>query len=188
MVYVKLFDNKWFITRGEPLHKVLTLVYGFPLNTRHTPISTSLPPPPSLPPHVYFYFASIFNVIYVQRSCLLLRYFYLAAKMLRNMGENVSGFMKDVSFHTTRRALRWRLLRHLSHTCGILTEEVETIEYVRLLEALFPTGCYTIEFQRAWQRLLSGELPAWTWDGWGGSLTLPGSSSASHQVRLYFIK
>ena len=150
---------------GGVKHSIIStyLSFDFP---KYTPISPSL-----------LIVSSMFNVPLSSS-----RYFYLAAKMLRNMGENVSGFMKDVSFHTTRRALRWRLLRHLSHTCGILTEEVETIEYVRLLEALFPTGCYTIEFQRAWQRLLSGELPAWTWDGWGGSLTLPGSSSASHQV------
>ena len=95
---------------------------------------------------------------------------FLATLMLRNLGENVSEFFKDMAFQTSRRSLRWRLIRHLSHTCGIGAEEMETIEFIKLLEALYPNGCYTSEYQRRWSNKLNGVIPLWDFN-WVGKRT-----------------
>ena len=92
---------------------------------------------------------------------------FLATLMLRNLGENVSEFLKDVAFQTSRRELRRRLVRHLSHTCGIAEEEMKTIHFVRLLESLYPNGCYTSEQQRQWSNTLNGMMPLWDYN-WVG--------------------
>ena len=95
---------------------------------------------------------------------------FLASLMLRNLGENVSEFFKDVAFHTSRRTLRWRLIRHLAHTAGIGAEEMDTIEFVQLLESLHPNGCYTSEYQRRWSGSLNGTIPVWDYN-WVGKRT-----------------
>ena len=46
-------------------------------------------------------------------------------------------------------------------------EEMKTIHFVRLLESLYPNGCYTSEQQRQWSNTLNGMLPLWDYN-WVG--------------------
>ena len=55
---------------------------------------------------------------------------HLAFKMLRNMGENISSFLRNVAFNTGRRGLRRRLVCHLEHTCGLSPQDLATIKFV----------------------------------------------------------
>ena len=85
----------------------------------------------------------------------------LATRMLRYVGINVSAFFRDVAFYTTRRNLRWKLLEQLAQTSGLSMHERQSVEYLQLIESLYPNTCYTSEFGRVWSDLLDGNLPFW---------------------------
>ena len=44
---------------------------------------------------------------------------------------------------------------------------MKTIHFVRLLESLYPNGCYTSEQQRQWSNTLNGMMPLWDYN-WVG--------------------
>eukprot|EP00931_Biecheleriopsis_adriatica_P046808 TRINITY_DN26928_c0_g1_i1.p1 TRINITY_DN26928_c0_g1~~TRINITY_DN26928_c0_g1_i1.p1 ORF type:complete len:3379 (-),score=748.43 TRINITY_DN26928_c0_g1_i1:238-10323(-) len=88
-----------------------------------------------------------------------LDFLFVAMHMLRNVGESVNRFFKAVAFHTSKRLVRQRLLRHLLHMRRLTTEEQSLISLVNLLERLYTNPCYTTEFNRMTTGLSTGQYP-----------------------------
>jgi hypothetical protein len=60
-----------------------------------------------------------------------------------------------VAFFTGKRFLRRKIIKHLRHSDGLGEEENRTIEFMNLLEEMYPNPCYSVEFNRCWTRLLN---------------------------------
>ena len=113
-----------------------------------------------------------------------LDFLFVAMHMLRNVGENVNRFFKAVAFHTSKRLVRRRLLRHLVHMRRLAEDEKSLICLVNLLEQLYNNPCYTTELNRMTTRLTTGQYPRrahtqqippfYTWPAGGSSMLLVG--------------
>lgn len=111
-------------------------------------------------------------------------FLFMAMHMLRNVGENVNKFFKAVAFHTSKRVVRRRLLRHLSHMQRLSKDEQALISLVNLLEVLYTNPCYTTEFNRMTTGLVTGQYPQrahnasmppfYTWPAGGHAMLLVG--------------
>ncbi|CAJ1343433.1 unnamed protein product [Effrenium voratum] len=88
-----------------------------------------------------------------------LDFLFVAMHMLRNVGESVNRFFKAVAFHTSKRLVRRRLLRHVQHMRRLTREEQSLICLVNLLERLYTNPCYTTEFNRMTTGLTTGQYP-----------------------------
>lgn len=88
-------------------------------------------------------------------------FLYLATHMVRAVGVPATPFLRAVAFHTARRSLRWRLLRHAEHVSSISDDQRRAVAFLHLLEALYPNPSFTVEHNRAWTRRLTGSFPAW---------------------------
>lgn len=88
-----------------------------------------------------------------------LDFLFVAMHMLRNVGESVNRFFKAVAFHTSKRLVRRRLLRHVGHMRRLTQEEQSLISLVNLLERLYTNPCYTTEFNRMTTGLTTGQYP-----------------------------
>eukprot|EP00434_Breviolum_minutum_P013581 symbB.v1.2.011971.t1/scaffold788.1/size164690/8 len=67
--------------------------------------------------------------------------------------------LKAVAFHTSKRLVRRRLLRHVGHMRRLTQEEQSLICLVNLLERLYTNPCYTTEFNRMTTGLTTGQYP-----------------------------
>ena len=112
-----------------------------------------------------------------------LDFLFVAMHMLRNVGESVNRFFKAVAFHTSKRLVRRRLLRHVGHMRRLTDEEQALISLVKLLERLYTNPCYTTEFNRMTTGLTTGQYPQrahstvppfYTWPAGGQPMLLVG--------------
>ncbi|CAK0824490.1 unnamed protein product [Prorocentrum cordatum] len=88
-----------------------------------------------------------------------LDFLFVAIHMLRNVGESVNRFFRALAFHTSKRLVRRRLLRHLHHMGRLTDSEQSLISLVNVLERLYTNPCYTTEFNRMTTGLVTGQYP-----------------------------
>lgn len=86
-------------------------------------------------------------------------FLFVAMHMLRNVGESINRFFKGVAFHTSKRLVRRRLLKHLKHIRRLTDEDRALISLVNMMERLYTNPCYTTEFNRMTTSLTTGRYP-----------------------------
>ncbi|EEA08532.1 uncharacterized protein CMU_003710 [Cryptosporidium muris RN66] len=91
-------------------------------------------------------FSEVYNIISSQQSHAL----FLAIHIVRNLGINISQFIKAIALYTLRRDLRKRLINHLYHKHVLCIEEYHWFQFLVELETAYPNSCYSVEVNRVW--------------------------------------
>jgi len=86
---------------------------------------------------------------------------FFSAKMLRNIGENVSAFIELSAFHTGKRSVRWRLMEHIRNTSGVSDSHICWTDTLTLLERIYPSSSISVTKRRFKTLVLSGRFPDW---------------------------
>ncbi len=85
--------------------------------------------------------------------------FFVGFHVLRSIGEDVNQHLKYVAFNTSKRLVRWRLLKHLRHMGQIDRSELALINELDILERLYANPCYTAELNRMTTSLMNQYYP-----------------------------
>ncbi len=99
------------------------------------------------------------QLVYQQSCNPLADSLFVGFYMLREIGENVNEHLRYLAFHTCKRLVRWRLLKHLQHMNRLSEEELELIHQIDLLERLYANPCYAVEFNRMTTSLARAQYP-----------------------------
>ena len=67
----------------------------------------------------------------------------------------MSTFLREVAYRTSIRALRESIVFHLRHTYMLTSRDKDSIEFVNLIQTLYPNPCYTAEHARRWTMMSS---------------------------------